>query len=143
MNDVAQVGVAVLLVGVMAAGLGVAWLAVRGRQRLRELAFQERIAMIERGLVPSPETDPAGFEAMLAPRPPSVKAIRYRTAGIILTGFGLAFTVLLFFVVPEIRGIALGVGGSFTVMGLTVLGNGLLLAADEAEGSRRTTSSRG
>jgi hypothetical protein len=142
-SGAAQVMVAVLLMAVMAAGLGVAWLAVHGRQRIRELAYQERIAMIEKGLVPSPETDPAGFEAMMSPRRTSVKAIRYRTSGVILTGFGLAFTVLMFFVVPDIRGIALGVGGAFTVFGLTILANGLLLASDDVEGSWRNIGKRG
>jgi hypothetical protein len=142
-GELAQIVVAMLLLAVMAAGLGVAWLAVHGKQRMRELAYQERIAMIEKGLVPSPETDPAGFDAMLAPRGPSVKSIRYRTAGVILTGFGLALTILMFFIVPYIRGIALGVGGAFTVFGLTVLANGLLLASDEVEGSWRSTPRRG
>jgi hypothetical protein len=141
-SEAAQVMVAVLLMAVMAAGLGVAWLAVHGRQRMRELAYQERIAMIEKGLVPSPETDPAGFDALMAPRRPGVKAIRYRTGGVILTGLGLALTVLIFFVVPEIRGIALGVGGAVTVFGLTILANGLLLASDDVEGSWRNTGKR-
>jgi hypothetical protein len=32
------------------------------RSRVRELEIRERIAMIERGLMPAPETDPKGFE---------------------------------------------------------------------------------
>jgi len=131
MRDVVPVVLMLLFISTLLAGLGVGWLAVRGRQRLRELAYQERIAMIEKGLVPSPESDPSGFEAMFTRRQPTVKAIRYRTAGVIMTGFGLSMTTLLFFVMPyEARGIALGVGGAFTVLGLTVLGNGLLLVAD-------------
>ena len=35
------------------------------RQRLRELAMRERIAMIERGLVPPPEVDPVRFERIV------------------------------------------------------------------------------
>src|SRR5438270_7486137 len=131
MFGLVELFVALLMVAVLAIGLGGAWLAVRGRQRMRELAVQERIAMIEKGLIPSPETDPAGFDAMLAPRRPSVKAVRFRTAGLILAGFGLSVTVLLFFIQPEIRGIALGVGGALTVFGMTILANGLLLASDE------------
>ena|SRR5215831_15217024 len=122
---------AIVTVAIMAAGLGFAWMAVHGRQRLRELAYQERIAMIDKGLVPSPATDPAGFEAMMAPRGPSAKAVRYRTAGILITGFGASLTTLLFFIVPALRGIAIGLGGSFAVIGLTILGNGLLLANDD------------
>jgi hypothetical protein len=131
----------ILIVG----AVGVAWIALSGRQRLRELAVQERIALIEKAVVPSPESNPAGFEAALAPhRVISSKALRYRSAGLVLTGFGLALTILLFFVMPsQARGIALGVGGALTVLGLTVLGNGLLLASDGVEGSRRNTEGRG
>ena len=141
-TEAMQILAAMLMLVLMLTGAGLAWLAVHGRQKIRELAYQERIALIEKGLVPSPESDPAGFDALLAPRGPGVKAIRYRTAGIILTGFGIAFTVLLFFVVPTIRGIALGVGGSVTILGLTVLGNALLLAADDMEGSGRNNVKR-
>jgi len=113
----------ILIVG----AVGVAWIALSGRQRLRELAVQERIALIEKAVVPSPESNPAGFEAALAPH-----------------RVGLALTILLFFVMPsQARGIALGVGGALTVLGLTVLGNGLLLASDGVEGSRRNIEGRG
>jgi hypothetical protein len=99
--------------------------------------------LIEKGLVPSPEADPAGFEAMLGPRTLSTKAIRYRTGGVILTALGLAYTILIFFVVPDIRGIALGVGGFLTVLGIGSFVNGMLLAGDGVEGSRRNSTPRG
>lgn len=144
MIDVPGILAVTLPLIVIAGGVGVAWIALRGRQRLKELAFQERIALIEKGLVPSPETNPAGFESALAPPRVSARALRYRSAGLVLTGAGLALTVLLFFVMPRAaRGIALGVGGAMTVLGLTVLGNGLLLAADDVEGNGRNTAARG
>lgn len=144
MIDVGSLLAVMLPVILLVGGVGVSLFALHGRQRLRELAVQERIALIEKGLVPSPESDPAGFESALAPRPVSAKALRYRSGGLMLTGLGLALTILLFFVMPRaVRGIALGVGGALTVVGLTVLGNGLLLAGDDDEGSRRTTAPRG
>jgi hypothetical protein len=125
-------------------GVSVMLIALHGRQRLKELAYQERIALIEKGLVPSPETDPAGFESVLAPRAISLKALRFRSAGLVTTGLGMALMILLFFVLPRAgRGIAIGIGGSITLVGLTVLGNGLLLAADDVEGSRRATRNGG
>ena len=143
-TEESRVLVTTVLAAVMVAGLGFAWLAVRGRQRLRELAYQERIAMIEKGLVPSPEADPARFDSLMGPpRPPSLKAQRYRGAGVMLTGLGIAQIVLLAFVVPELRGIAVGVGGAVVVFGLTMLANGLLIASDEREGSPRNTPPRG
>src|SRR4249920_2215022 len=59
----------VLMMAVFAAvvlgGMGLIAVMLRGRQRLRELAIQERIALIEKGLVPSPEADPARFETLV------------------------------------------------------------------------------
>jgi len=133
----------IALLILMVAGLSLAWLALAGRQRMRELAYQERIAMIEKGLIPSPETDPAGFEAMLAPRRPSEKAILFRTAGVIITGLGLSMMLLLFFVVPQIRGIAIGVGGAVTVIGLTIVANAILLSGDGGESNGRNMTRRG
>ena len=98
--------------------------------------------MIEKGLVPSPESDPARFEALIGPRPPSIKAVRYRTVGVILTGLGIGQTVLMLGVLRQMHGIAIGVGGAITVLGLTILVNGLLLASDERESSPRNTSTR-
>lgn len=144
MIDVANLLAVMLPVILLVGGIGVSLFALHGRQRLRELAVQERIALIEKGLVPSPEKDPAGFESALAPRPISAKALRYRSAGLMLTGLGVALTTLLVFVMPyAAKGIAVGVGGAITVVGLTILGNGLLLAADDGEGNRRTTLPRG
>jgi hypothetical protein len=144
MIDVGAVLAVLLPVIVMVGGIAMLLIALHGRQRLKELAVQERIALIEKGLVPSPESDPAGFESALSRPPISVKAQRYRSAGLMLTGMGLALAILLFFVTPRaIRGVALGVGGAMTVLGLTVLGNGLLLGADDTNGRRRNTTSRG
>ena len=143
MIDVGSLLAVMLPVILLLGGVGVALIALHGRQRLKELAVQERIALIEKGLVPSPESDPAGFESALAPRPVSAKAVRYRSGGLMLTGLGLALTILLFFVMPRaVRGIALGVGGALTVVGLTILGNGLLLATDDVEGTGRATAPR-
>jgi len=144
MIDVSSILAVTLPLIVIVGGVGVAWIALWGRQRLKELAFQERIALIDKGLVPSPESNPTAFESALGPPRISARALRYRSAGLVLTGAGLALTILLFFVMPRaVRGIALGVGGAMTVLGLTVLGNGLLLAADDVEGNGRNTAGRG
>jgi hypothetical protein len=144
MIDVGSLLAVIFPVILLLAGVGITLIALRGRQRLKELAVQERIALIEKGLVPSPESDPAGFESALARRPISAKAVRYRSSGLMLTGLGLALTILLVFVMPQaVRGIALGVGGALTVVGLTILGNGLLLATDDVKGSRRVTTPDG
>jgi hypothetical protein len=84
-------------------GLTIAGLAIHHKARLKELAYRERIAMIEKGLVPSPETDPEKFDRAwesIAGRwaDPAVLAERHRAANIITIGVGLAVMVLLYFV---------------------------------------------
>ena len=51
----------VAIVGGIIAGI----VATVTRGRVRELEIRERIAMIERGMVPPPESDPEGFDRRL------------------------------------------------------------------------------
>ena len=98
------------------------WLIVQSimRARLRELEIRERIAMIERGLVPPPEVDPARFDDELErqkagrqPRPG-----RHQRAGISLIGIGVGMLALLF---PNFR-----VGFFLIALGVAFLVTGLL-----------------
>ena len=109
-------------------------MALRGRQRLRELAIRERIAMIERGLMPSPEADPERFDrnmlvAAALQRASNPKGTRYRTMGVMLMGLGSALYLLLAFAagVPEI---AFGVAGGIFVLGIASFANGNLVSND-------------
>src|SRR3954453_6043312 len=67
------------------------------RARVRELEVRERIAMIERGLVPPPEVDPRGFDRAMdmydrrRHRGPG----RHRRAGITLMGVGFGLMLLI------------------------------------------------
>jgi len=106
------------------------------RGRVRELEVRERIAMIERGLVPPPEKDPGGFDRAMhtyetyrdydedrdwrGRRAPS----RYRSAGVTLMGVGFGMMVLLGFTAGE-PSIAIGVGGFLVVMGLAFIINSI------------------
>jgi hypothetical protein len=117
---------AIILLG----GLGLIAYTLSGRQRLRELAIKERIALIEKGLVPAPEVDPARFETLVGlRRPVNSTAARYRSAGVILMGLGCAMLVLLAFAagVPEV---GLGIGGGLAVLGLASYINGSLVNRD-------------
>jgi hypothetical protein len=116
-------------------GFGLVAYAFTARQRLRELAIKERIAMIERGLVPAPEQDPARFERLVGSqrRPAaSTRAMRYRSAGIVLMGLGFAIIVLLTFA-AGVADVALGVGGGLAVLGAAIFVNGMLVVRDEPE----------
>jgi uncharacterized protein DUF6249 len=104
--------------------------------RVRELEVRERIAMIERGLVPPPEKDPQGFDRAMGhydryrgredddewPRRRSPG--RYRRSGITMIGVGFGL-MLLIGVAGESMNAALGVGGFLVVMGVAFFLNSL------------------
>ena len=107
---------------------------LRGRQRLRELTIKERIAMIERGLVPPPEVDPDRFDrgmlvALAMQRASNPKGTKYRTFGVMLMGLGAALFMLLAFA-AGVPGIAFGVAGGVFVLGIAAYANGSLVARD-------------
>jgi hypothetical protein len=105
------------------------------RARVRELEIRERIAMIEKGLVPSPEADPRGFERAMARYDRVNEAMRargwvgpaggrHRRAGVTLMGIGFGLMVLI-----GIAGGApqegVGVGGFLVIIGLAFFVNSL------------------
>jgi hypothetical protein len=116
----------------LAAGVAVIWIAIDNRRHIREMEHRERLAMIERGLVPSPERDPATFDRMMGAvqEPPSRGASRARSAGVVMIGLGLAMVFILSFAAgaPEI---GVGVGGAFVVVGAAFLVNGMLIRQSE------------
>ena len=74
--------------------------ATLSRHRLRELEIRERIAMIERGMVPPPEVDPRGFDrAMRLMDRQEVRrgTGRHRRAGIIIMGVGFGLMLMIGF----------------------------------------------
>jgi hypothetical protein len=101
------------------------------RARVRELEIRERIAMIERGMVPPPETDPEGFdrrmEAVNRVQTRSERghiAPRHRSAGVILMSIGVGMYVLISFA-GGLNREALGVGGFIAILGLGFFVNSL------------------
>jgi hypothetical protein len=122
--------VAAMLVfgAIVLGGMGLIAVMLRGRQRMQELAIRERIALIEKGLVPSPEADPARFESLIGlRRATSSRGARFQSAGVMLMGLGCALAVLLSFGVHLVS-IGVGVGGGLAVLGLAVFVNGSLLS---------------
>ena len=109
-------------------GIMVAIVATISKGRVRELEIRERIAMIERGMVPPPEADPAGFERSLR----SVEDFQYRhsgvgprqrSAGIIVMSIGFGLMMLISFTSGEVS-VGIGIGGF-----LVILGFGLFLVS--------------
>ncbi len=106
--------------------------------RIRELEIRERIAMIERGLVPPPEVDPRGFERAMN-RYDSVAALRraayngaprHRRAGITLLGVGFGLMFLISFAGNEPQA-GIGVGGFLVILGIAFFINSLFEGRQE------------
>src|SRR5213596_3394343 len=51
------------------------------RARVRELEIKERIAMIEKGMVPPPEVDPRGFDRAMSQQESYRQRAHYRPSG--------------------------------------------------------------
>jgi hypothetical protein len=107
---------------------------ILSRARLRELKVRERIAMIEKGLVPPPEVDPAGFERAVTRQ--GRHRDSHRRAGVTLIGVGLGLIVLIWLTADDLK-IALGVGGFLIVFGLAFLVNALLESRHDGGPSTR------
>jgi hypothetical protein len=98
------------------------------RARVRELEIRERIAMIERGLVPAPEVDPRGFDramTRLERREFRSGSGRHRRAGVTLMGVGFGLMVLIAFTANE-TSVAIGVGGFLVMIGVAFFINSLI-----------------
>lgn len=121
MREYEVVLVLIVVSMVIFAGVGVLWLAMASRRAFREMEHRERLAMIQRGMVPSPESDPLGFEMQVEPfTGEAQRAERWRTAGTLIIGLGLALMVLLSFTARDFS-LGLGVGGAFAVLGAAFL----------------------
>ena len=127
---------------VVFAALGVLWMAMTSRRAVREMEHRERLAMIQRGLVPAPETDPLGFESAVAPfEGDSLRSERWRTAGTLTIGLGLAFAVLLTFT-ADASNVGLGIGGAFIILGAAILLNGFQLGRSRRPAPRPLAARR-
>ena len=105
--------------------------------RVRELEVRERIAMIERGLVPPPEKDPQGFDRAMSRYdrirdqydedwvPQRRVSARYRSAGVTLMGVGFGLMLMIGVAGGAVEA-GIGVGGFLVVMGLAFFVNSLL-----------------
>lgn len=118
---------------VILSAVAVIWMAMQSRRQIREMEHRERLAMIERGLLPSPEVDPAAFErrfASVAPTAESPGAVRARSGGVIMIAIGLAFMFMISFAAGA-PGVGIGIGGAFALVGAGFFVNSLLMSRSE------------
>lgn len=124
----------VLLVGLFA--LAAFWISRRAR--MRELAHRERLAMIEKGLVPPAELFPGGpaLAMMDGLRPegarPSRVATRFRSAGVMFVGVGVALALIIG-VTADKPNVGLGIGGAIAAIGAAMIVNAMLTGRESGD----------
>jgi hypothetical protein len=98
------------------------------RRRMREMTHRERLAMIDRGLIPTPDDDPIRLDPIgRSSRVGGERGERFRTAGVLMIGLGLGLTVLITFTAGQLD-IGLGIGGAWAVLGCASLLNYFLIS---------------
>ncbi len=110
----------------MVGGIAIVLFAMAQHSKRRELAHRERMAMIERGLIPSPEQDPQRFEALAHGGDAPPRPTRSLSAGIVVIGLGLGL-MLLIGVAGESPAVGLGVGGAIVVTGAAFVVNAVVM----------------
>ena len=113
--------------------LAALWIARRAK--LRELVHRERMAMIEKGMVPPAELFPgappasilesAAYRGNTAALPPSLAASRFRSIGIMLVGLGAALVLIIGVAAGE-PDIGLGIGGAIATVGAAMIVNAVV-----------------
>src|SRR5688500_3217773 len=84
---------------VIVGGLSVVIAGMRHRTKVLEMAHRERLAMIERGLVPPTELPPSPSQESQLGR--TARSNRLLSGGILIMGFGLAIAMLIGFASRE------------------------------------------
>jgi hypothetical protein len=104
-------------------GCATAIFATMAKARVREAEIRERIAMIEKGMVPPPEVDPGAFDRTMSRFDRPDFDARYRSSGrhwrggVILMAIGFGLMVLIGFTSGELSS-GVGVGGFLVILGL-------------------------
>ena len=95
--------------------------------RLRELKERQVLAMIEKGLTPPPEMVPLNIDGVVLPaRRRSAVADRFKSAGIIVVGLGLAVGIIVGIAGSQVR-VGFGIGAGVVALGVAMIVNGLVV----------------
>lgn len=99
---------------------------MRHRAKMLEMEHRERLAMIEKGLMPSPERDPRQFyDTFHTRQQATLGSRRAMSAGIVVIGFGLGLALLIGFAGGD-GDVAVGIGGAIAVLGAAFVVNALI-----------------
>jgi hypothetical protein len=102
---------AILFALVVLSGVAIVIMGLRQRSQQLELQHRERMAMIERGIVPSPEGPPSGGH-----RPVAAGVPRSMSLGIVIVAAGLGLMTLIGVAFGESEA-GVGVGGAIAIIG--------------------------
>jgi len=106
----------VLNLALLLGGVLVILMAMYQRGKTREMQHRERLAMIERGLAPAPEQDPAAFEAWRTPQRHSAAT----SIGVVIVALGFGLMLLIGITANAVEA-AVGVGGAIAVVGFAFI----------------------
>lgn len=115
----------ILPIAGMLAGVAVIIAALRHRAKMLEMVHKERVAMIERGIVPS-ELGPGGYDQHRLAHAVSTRT-RSFSLGIIVMGLGFAFMTLIG-IAAQSPDEAIGIGGAIAILGAAFIVRSLLVA---------------
>lgn len=124
----ASVFVLVVLSGVFIVVMG-----LRQRSQQLEMQHRERMAMIERGMVPAPEFTPGR-----GPRHPvNMAGSRGLSLGIVIVAFGLGLMTLIS-IAAESPEVGVGVGGAIAILGAAFIVRAIVMRSEMVSGSSST-----
>jgi hypothetical protein len=103
-----------LPIALMIAGVVVVMAGLRHRAKMLELVHRERVAMIERGIMPT-ELNPILAESHRL-RDSGVARGRSFSAGILVVGFGLALMLVIAVAGGDVTS-GVGIGGGIAILG--------------------------
>lgn len=109
-------------------GIAIVLFAMYNRVKLRELRFRERLAMIERGIIPPDERDEV--HDMLRTAAVHARRSRVGSFGVVLVAVGLGLMLIIGFA-GGAPGAGVGVGGAVVVLGLAFLVNAQLFGRED------------
>jgi hypothetical protein len=102
--------VALLFVIAMLSGVFIVYMGLRQRGMQQEMEHRERMAMIEKGSIP---TEPVSLRRVA---PGYARSSRSLSGGIIVVGLGLALMTIIS-IAAESPQVGIGVGGAIAVLG--------------------------
>lgn len=120
---------ALIFVLVVFAGVFIVFMGLRQRSQQMELQHRERMAMIERGQIPTAE--PAGWHRPGHRAARGGSASRALSVGIVVVGLGLALMTVIGVAggAPEI---GIGVGGALAILGAAFIVRSLVVRPESA-----------